>query len=65
VVETVKNIVTVYAKNARKYERMGEWIERVGWETFFKLTKLPFTEQHIDDFTHAVDTYRTTTQFKW
>jgi sulfite reductase beta subunit len=64
-VSAVKNIVEVYAANARKWERMGEWIERVGWETFFRLTGIPFTEQHIDDFTHASETFRTTTQFRW
>jgi len=65
VVSAVKNIVVVYANNARKGERMGEWIGRVGWETFFRLTGIPFTEQHIDDFTEAVTTFRTTTQFRW
>jgi sulfite reductase beta subunit len=65
VVDIIKKVVKVYAKNARKYERMGEWIERVGWETFFRLTEIPFTEQHIDDFTSARETFRTTTQFKW
>jgi sulfite reductase beta subunit len=64
-VKEVKNIVEVYIANARKWERMGEWIERIGWERFFNLTKIPFTEQHIDDFTHATETFRTTTQFKW
>ncbi len=64
-VGAVKNIVEVYAAHARKWERMGEWIERVGWETFFRLTGIPFTEQHIDDFTHAVDTFRTTTKYRW
>ncbi len=65
VVSIIKKIIEVYAGNARKGERMGEWIERVGWETFFRLTEIPFTEQHIDDFTHAIETYRTTTQFRW
>ena len=64
-VEAVKNIVEVYAAQARKWERMGEWIERVGWETFFKLTGIPFTEQHIDDFTQAITTFRTSTHFRW
>ncbi len=64
-VREVKNIVEVYATNARKWERTGEWIERIGWEKFFKLTGIPFTEQHIDDFTHAIETFRTSTQFKW
>ncbi len=44
---------------------MGEWINRVGWERFFALTGIEFTDKHIDDFTLAADTYRTTTQFKW
>jgi sulfite reductase beta subunit len=57
--------VGVYAEHAQEDERMGEWIHRVGWATFFRLTDVPFTEQHIDDFTHAVETYRTTTQFRW
>jgi len=65
VTDVLKKVVNLYAERARKYERMGEWIERIGWEKFFDLTGIPFTEQHIDDFTHAVDTYRTTTQFKW
>jgi sulfite reductase beta subunit len=65
VVDIIKKIVGVYAKHARKYERMGEWIERIGWEQFFQLTGIPFAEQHIDDFTYARETWRTTTQFKW
>ena len=65
VVDIIKGVVNVYAEHARKYERMGEWIERIGWETFFRLTDIPFTEQHIDDFTYARETFRTTTQFKW
>ena len=65
VTSVLKNIVEVYASNARPFERVGEWIERVGWERFFKLTGIPFVEQNIDDFELARDTFRTTTQFKW
>ena len=65
VVEAVKKIVDVYAEGAKPNERLGEWIERIGWESFFGRTGIPFTEQHIDDFTNARETYRTTTQFKW
>ncbi len=65
VTSVLKNIVEVYAKSSRKYERMGEWIDRIGWERFFDLTGIPFTEQHIDDFTGASETFRTTTQFRW
>ncbi len=58
-VDAVKNIVDVYAANARKYERMGEWIERIGWPRFFELTGIPFTRYHIDDFKHAGHELRT------
>jgi len=30
VVEAVKHIVEIYAANARKHERLGEWVERIG-----------------------------------
>ena len=53
VVDAVVNIVNVYAENARKFERMGEWIERIGWPKFFELTGIEFTRYHIDDFKHA------------
>jgi sulfite reductase beta subunit len=64
VVEAVKNIVEVYAKHARKFERMGEWIERIGWPKFFELTEIPFTKYHIDDFTHAGETFRRSLHFR-
>jgi sulfite reductase beta subunit len=65
VVDAIRNIVEVYASNAQRHERVGEWIERVGWERFFSLTGIEFTDKHIDDFTLAQDTFRTTTMFKW
>jgi sulfite reductase beta subunit len=65
VVGAVKNILDTYAKNARKNERVGEWVERIGWERFFSLTNIPFTFQHIDDFTFMRDTLRTSAAFKY
>ncbi len=64
-VEAVKNILEVYAKDARKYERVGEWCERIGWEKFFEKTGIPFTIKSVDDYRLAYDTWRTTTQFKY
>ena len=64
-VDAIKNIVEVYAGHAREGERLAEWVERIGWEKFFRLTGIPFTDKHIDDFTHAVTTFRTSTHFKW
>jgi sulfite reductase beta subunit len=65
VVAAIKNILETYAKNAKKHERVGEWIERIGWEKFFKLTGIEFTFQHIDDYTFARDTFRTSAAFKY
>lgn len=64
--KTIKNIIEVYAKNARKYERLGEWAERIGWEKFFELTGIEFSHHCIDDFRDpAYYTWRQTTQFKF
>jgi len=65
VVSAVKHIVEVYAKDAKKYERVGEWAERIGWEKFFEKTGIPFTIKSIDDYRLAYDTWRTSTQFKF
>ena len=62
----IKQIVEVYAKEARKYERLGEWAERIGWEKFFELCDLEFTHHCIDDFRDpAYYTWRQSTQFKF
>ena len=64
VTEAVRNIVEVWAKGARKYERMGEFIQRIGWPKFFKLTGIEFTKEHIDDFKHAGLTYKRSAQLR-
>ncbi|MDL2316041.1 dissimilatory-type sulfite reductase subunit beta [Desulfovibrio sp. OttesenSCG-928-A18] len=66
VTDVVKHIVEVYAANAKKYERLGEWAERIGWERFFSITGLKFTYHLIDDFREpAYYTWRQSTQFKF
>jgi sulfite reductase beta subunit len=50
VTEVVRNIVRAYKADARAWERMNEWIDRIGWPRFFELTGLPFTKYHIDDW---------------
>jgi sulfite reductase beta subunit len=65
-VKTIRKIVEVYAANANKYERLGEWAERIGWERFFEKTELPFSHHLIDDFRDpAYYTWRQTSQFKF
>lgn len=50
VTEVVLNILYAYKDNARPFERMGEWIARIGWPRFFEITGLPFTKYHVDDW---------------
>ena len=64
-VAAVKQILEAYSENAKKYERLGEWAERIGWEKFFEICDIPFTEKSIDDYRLAYDTWRTSTQFKY
>jgi sulfite reductase beta subunit len=64
VTSAVKAIVELYAAHARPFERMGEWIERIGWPRFFRLAGIPFTRDHIDDFTHAGETYKRSAQIR-
>ncbi len=65
VVEAVKKILEAYAADALKYERLGDWAERIGWERFFEKCDIPFTDKSIDDYRLAYDTWRTSTQFKY
>ena len=65
VVAAVKNVVEVYAKDAKKYERLGEWAERIGWEMFFEKCNIPFSDKCVDDYRLAYNTWRTSTQFKY
>jgi len=58
VVDAVKNIVEVYKDDARKYERVGEWIDRIGWPRFFKMTGIEFTKYHVDDYRFAGWTFK-------
>ena len=64
--KVLRQIVAAYAADAKKYERLGDWAERIGWERFFEKCGLEFTSHLIDDFRDpAYYTWRQTTQFKW
>jgi sulfite reductase beta subunit len=64
VVQAVRNIVEVWVKNARKFERMGEFIDRIGWPRFFEMTGIEFSKEHIDDFKNAGLTYKRSAQLR-
>ena len=59
------HIVDLWIANARRGERLGEWVERIGWERFFSLSGIPFTDKHIDDYIFSRETFRTSAAFKY
>jgi len=52
----VQKILTAYKETGKPWERVGEWIDRIGWAKFFELTGFPFTRYHIDDGPEALST---------
>ncbi len=64
-VDAIKNIVEKYAEGAKKHERVGEWIDRIGWEKFFDVTGIEFTDKHIDDYKLSYTTFRSSAQFRY
>ena len=64
--DTIKRMINAYSNDANKYERMGDWAERIGWERFFDKCELKFTHHLIDDFRDAAYyTWRQSTNFKF
>ena len=48
--EVVLKILYAYKEGGKPWERMNEWIDRIGWPRFFEVTGLPFTKFHIEDW---------------
>ncbi len=65
-VSAIEKMINAYSNGANKYERLGDWAERIGWERFFDVCELDFTHHLIDDFRDAAyHTWRQSTQFKF
>jgi sulfite reductase beta subunit len=50
VAEVVTKILHTYKADGKPWERMIDWIDRIGWPAFFEKTGLPFTKYHIDNW---------------
>ena len=44
----IRRIVETWKNDARKGERIADWIDRIGWEKFYEKTGLPFYEQSME-----------------
>lgn len=62
--DAVRRILEAYRQGAKDWERVGEWIERIGWQRFFEKTGFPFTKYHIEDAPGAMWTYNRSTQVR-
>ncbi|MEM0141215.1 MAG: hypothetical protein QXN66_04165 [Thermoplasmatales archaeon] len=47
-VAAVVRIVDTWKKDARKGERIADWVDRIGWEKFFEKTGIPYFEQNME-----------------
>jgi len=61
----VKKILKVYKEDAKDWERINDWIERIGWPRFFELTELPFTKFHIDNWRGARRSLNSSTHIRF
>ncbi|MDH4127849.1 MAG: dissimilatory-type sulfite reductase subunit beta [Spirochaetota bacterium] len=55
--EVVNTILMAYKKGGKPWERLGEWIERIGWKRFFEETNLKFEKDFIDSYRYARTTF--------
>lgn len=65
VVSAIHNIVECWIEGAEQDERIGQWIQRIGWERFFSVTGIPFDDKLIDDYIFSRETFRTSAAFKY
>jgi len=62
--DAVRRILEAYRQGAQDWERVGEWIERIGWQRFFEKTGFRFTKYHIEDAPGAMWTYNRSAQVR-
>ena len=63
--EIVMTILNAYKADGRPWERMGEWIDRIGWPRFFEMTGLAFTKYHVDTWRGARNSLNASAQVRF
>jgi sulfite reductase beta subunit len=62
----VRKIVDVWSANARKDERVGDWIARIGWPKFFERTGLPVSSKVVDGYdARSLEYAKANVRFNW
>lgn len=62
--EAIKKILSAYKAGAKDWERIADWIDRIGWKRFFEETGFKFTKYHIDTYRFARTTFNTSAQVR-
>lgn len=66
VTSAIRSIVDAWSANARKDERVGEWINRIGWEKFYQRTSLPLSFKIVDNYdARALEYAKANVRFTW
>ncbi len=65
IVSIVKRIIAAWSSDAKKDERLRDWISRMGWEKFFEKTSLPVTSKLIDGSVDRISKIKSDVRFKW
>jgi sulfite reductase beta subunit len=66
VTDTIRKIVDVWTAGARQDERVGEWIDRIGWEKFYERTALPLSFKVVDGYdARALEYAKSNVRFRW
>ena len=66
VTSAIRKIVDAWSASARKDERVGEWINRIGWEKFYERTGLPLSFKVVDGYdARALEYAKSNVRFRW
>lgn len=63
--EIVGRILECYRVGGKPWERLGEWIERIGWKKFFQITELTFDKDMIDDYRNGRESFNTSAHIRF
>ncbi len=64
-VNAVIQIMDTWKKDANPDERMRDWIERIGWDRFFKKAGIKVGLKHIDGYLYGDEFARSDLRFGW
>jgi len=65
VTRAVRQIVEAWVQGARRDERVGDWIARIGWDKFFQKAGLPVSDKLLDGYVLWPMSARTGVRFHW